>query len=92
MLAYTSLKLLKHLDLPHQVLASDIHESDEVKALGAEYVDQKQLLGESDFVFLHCPLLPSTYHLIDKEAIHAMKHGSFLINVSRGGLCDTGAG
>lgn len=76
----------------HQVLASDIYESDEVKALGGKYVDQKQLLEESDFVFLHCPLLPSTYHLIDEEAIQVMKHGAFLINVSRGGLCDTGAG
>ena len=40
---------------------------------------------------LHCPLLPSTYHLIDAPRVASLKHGAMLINVSRGGLIDSDA-
>ena len=48
-----------------RVLAHDIYESDEVKALGVDYVSKEELLQQSDVISLHCPLLPSTYHIID---------------------------
>ncbi len=38
---------------------------------------------------LHCPLLPSTQHLIDRRAVSLMKPGCMLINVSRGGLVES---
>ena len=47
-----------------------------------------QLLSESDFVSLHCPLNEATRNLIDAEALRAMKPTAFLINTARGGLCD----
>lgn len=58
---------------------------------GARYVSLDTLLSESDVVSLHCPLLPSTYHLIDAAALARMKHGAMLINTGRGGLIDSGA-
>lgn len=45
-----------------------------------------ELLANSDFITLHCPLNESTYHLIDNNTIQLMKQGAFIINTSRGGL------
>lgn len=47
-----------------------------------------ELLTTSDFVSLHLPLTPTTSGLIDRAAIEAMRPGSFLVNVARGGLVD----
>ncbi len=48
----------------------------------------KTLLPEADIVSLHCPLNPSTHHLIDAEALSLMKPNALLINCARGGLVD----
>lgn len=53
------------------------------------YVDLDTLLSESDLISLHCPMLESTYHLINKETIDKMKDGVILVNTSRGGLIKT---
>ena len=68
-----------------RVLAFDAHESESGKKL-AEYVDLDTLLKESDVIFLHCPLFPSTEGMINKESIAKMKDGVILINNSRGQL------
>lgn len=54
-----------------------------------EYVDLDTLLKESDLISLHCPMLESTYHLINTETINKMKDGVILVNTSRGGLIKT---
>ena len=36
-------------------------------AAGAEYVSLEELLQKSDIVSLHCPLMPSTFHLMNLE-------------------------
>jgi D-3-phosphoglycerate dehydrogenase len=46
------------------------------------------LLGEADFVSLHCPLTESTRNLMSRDAIAAMRRGAFLINTGRGALVD----
>ncbi len=74
-----------------RILAHDPHPSEEVLALGAEYVELDLLLAGSDVVALHLPLTPDTRHLIDRAAVRRMKEGAMLINTSRGGLVDTRA-
>lgn len=49
-------------------------------------VELDQLLGESDFITLHCPLTPQTQGLISAERIAKMKPSAFLINTGRGPL------
>jgi D-lactate dehydrogenase len=65
--------------------------AEDLIALGARYVPLDALLAQSDIVSLHCPLLHSTYRLIDTAALARMKHGAMLINTGRGGLVDSRA-
>ncbi len=53
-----------------------------------EQVELKELLEESDFVSLHCPLSPETRHLIGKEELAVMKKTAYLINTARGPVVD----
>lgn len=74
-----------------RVLAYDPYPSDAAREAGAEYVSLETLLAESHIVTLHCPLTPSTYHLIDQARIAQMRDGVMLVNTSRGALIDTAA-
>lgn len=67
------------------VLACDpyLSESDEVELCALERV-----LAESDVVSLHVPLNDETRHLIDADRLAQMRRGSYLVNVSRGGVID----
>lgn len=55
---------------------------------GIRYVSLEEVLSQSDYVSLHCPLTPQTRHLINKETLALMKPTAFLINTSRGALVD----
>lgn len=46
----------------------------------------EELLQNSDFVSLHCPLTSETKHLINKEKLGLMKPTAFIINTSRGSI------
>ena len=46
----------------------------------------EELLKQSDFITLHCPLTPDTLHLIDKDSINLMKPSAYIINTSRGSI------
>jgi len=61
------------------------------EALGVVMTDLDTVLRESDYVSLHAPLLPDTYHLIDAAALGKMKPGAYFINTARGALVDEGA-
>lgn len=70
------------------VIAYDKYENESLKSF-VKYVSLDELLKESNLISLHCPLLPETYHLINKETINKMQDNVILINTSRGGLIDT---
>jgi D-2-hydroxyacid dehydrogenase (NADP+) len=54
--------------------------------LGADKLGQ--LLGESDFVVVLVPITERSRNLIGEPEIQMMKKGTFIINVSRGGVVD----
>jgi phosphoglycerate dehydrogenase-like enzyme len=58
--------------------------SDIEKELKVTRFSLNELLRKSDFVTLHVPLTDITHHLIDAEALDAMKEGATLINCARG--------
>jgi len=71
------------------VLAHDPFETgDRAKGLGVEMVELDDLMKQSDFVSIHASLNETTRGLINKERLHLMKPGSYLINLARGGLME----
>jgi len=71
------------------IIAADAFPNkDLAKTLGFKYVPLAKLLAESDIITLHTPLLPTTYHLINKKNIKQIKKGAYLINTARGALAD----
>jgi D-3-phosphoglycerate dehydrogenase / 2-oxoglutarate reductase len=58
---------------------------------GVEWRSKEELLSESDYVVLLCPLTEETQHLINANTLKLMKPTAFLINTSRGGLIDHAA-
>jgi D-3-phosphoglycerate dehydrogenase len=73
-----------------RVLGYDPHvAAGEMRTAGVEKRDGlHSMLGESDFVSIHCVLNDSTRGLIGAPEFAAMKPGAILINVSRGALLD----
>ncbi|MGB3612480.1 MAG: 2-hydroxyacid dehydrogenase, partial [Elainellaceae cyanobacterium] len=73
------------------LLAYDVYENQACKDIGVQYDPFEQLLAASDVVSLHCPLTPSTQHIVSGESLRHLKPGAMVINTSRGGLIDTRA-
>lgn len=71
-----------------KVIAYDVYENPALKDF-VEYVSLETLLSDSDVISLHCPLMDSTYHLINIDTIRQMKDGVILVNTSRGALVKT---
>jgi len=61
---------------------------EEEERLGVEYVPFSTLLAESDFISIHVPLMPSTYHMFGAAEFAAMKNTAILINTARGPVVD----
>ncbi len=49
------------------------------------------LLQEADFVTLHCDLNPTSFHLIDDDALALMRPTAYLVNTSRGPVVEEAA-
>ncbi|MBP0591493.1 2-hydroxyacid dehydrogenase [Paraburkholderia sp. LEh10] len=74
-----------------EVIGHDPQHSPEFEAMGAHYAEPGEIGEKADVVSLHCPLTPSTYHIINAQTLARAKPGALLINTSRGGLIDTEA-
>ena len=53
---------------------------------GVRYVSLDELLENSDYITLHCPLNDQTKHMINKETIAKMKPSAVIVNTGRGPL------
>ena len=62
-----------------------------VTSLGGKWVALDELLAESDFVTIHCPLNRETKGIIGAKRLELMKPSAFLINAARGGIVDEDA-
>ena len=58
---------------------------------GAKSVSLDELLSQSDFVSLHCPLSEKTRNLISARELALMKPTAYLINTARGGIVEEDA-
>lgn len=55
------------------------------KEFGAEFVSFDELLRQSDFVIIVCPLNEETKEMFNEDAFNKMKPNAILVNVARGG-------
>ncbi len=76
--------------LVDRVLCYDVFPDHEwIKTIGnASYANLDTVLQNSDFISIHVPLLPQTFHLINEAAFDQMKDGVILINTSRGEIVE----
>lgn len=69
-----------------KVLAYNHHDQNLSANDDIKMVTLDELLEGSDVISLHCPLMPSTQGMINKDTMAKMKDGVILINTSRGPL------
>lgn len=72
-----------------KILAYDVNAKEDEP--GIHFTTLEELLSQSDYVTLHCPLMPQTHHIINKDTLALMKPTAFIINTARGPLIDEAA-
>lgn len=77
-------KLAEALDM--KILAYDQSPDKSLETENVKLVTLEEVLAQSDVISLHCPLLPDTKGMINKDSIAKMKDGVILLNTSRGPL------
>ncbi len=68
------------------ILACSRNRIESLESETCRYTDLDELLAKSDVISLHCPLLPETQGIINKETIAKMKNNVMILNSSRGPL------
>ncbi|APC25528.1 D-lactate dehydrogenase [Only Syngen Nebraska virus 5] len=88
-IAQEFIKLVK--PMAGRIIAYDVYENDIVKDMGVEYTSLDNVIREADVLSLHCPLMKSTFHMINEDTLKTMKKTAIVVNTARGGLIDTEA-
>jgi len=71
------------------VVVYDPHRSpEEIDKAGARQVELHELVKESDFITIHCPVSPETAGLIGAQEISLMKPATYLINTAGWDIVD----
>lgn len=73
-----------------RLAAYDPYENEEAKKYGT-YCSLEELMRISDIITFHTPATKSSYHLVNRDTLAAMKDGVILINTARGSIIDTPA-
>ncbi len=84
-------RLLSGFGMKQPLVFDPFANSSIVDELGVRSVTLKELLEQSDFVSLHCPLNEHTRNLIGPHELALMKPTAYLINTARGGIVDEAA-
>jgi len=75
-----------------RVIASDPYITDaDFAERGAEKATLEQVMSESDFISVHCPLTDETRGMIGEKEFAMMKPDAFFITTARGGIHDEAA-
>ena len=76
-----------------KVSAYDPYVEDDIFALleVERKYELEDLLKEVDYISIHTPLTPETFHLIDAEALSKMKKTAIIVNTARGPIIEEGA-
>lgn len=69
-----------------QLIGHSRTKSDQSHRKNFKWAELPELLQQSDVVSIHCPLLPETKGLLNKDRLQLMKPSAFLLNTSRGAI------
>lgn len=67
-----------------EIIATSRRQTDQSHRKNFKWVNTFELLEQSDVISIHCPLLPETKGLINRNTLQQMKPSAFLLNTSRG--------
>jgi glycerate dehydrogenase len=70
------------------LIAESLDKNREQKNDASHRINFNELVKESDFISLHCPLTDCTEKLFNQAVFAAMKNNAFLINTARGALIE----
>jgi len=59
-----------------------------MRARGIRLTGLEEVVASADYLSINVPLQTSTRHLINADVLSKMKPGSYLVNLSRGGVVD----
>jgi phosphoglycerate dehydrogenase-like enzyme len=90
-IAGEAVRLLRVLDVRRFFAFDPYASSHRARELGVEMVSLDELLRESDYVLINCPLTPETRGLLGKEQLARMKPDAVLINTARGPIVNEAA-
>jgi phosphoglycerate dehydrogenase-like enzyme len=90
-IARTVLKLLENWGMKPPLVFDPYVDDATAASVGARKVALDELLRESDFVSIHCPLTEQTRGLIGAPQLALMRPTAYLLNTARGGIVDEAA-
>lgn len=70
----------------HIIAYDPMMNKEQARELGVTPVSFDQLLRESDYLSVHCPLTADTHHLFNEAAFRVMKPTAIFINTARGAV------
>ena len=85
------MRLLEPFGLKSRLAFDPYCSAEMATELGVELVELDQLLRDSDFVTINCPLTEQTRGLISTEQLRLMKPTAYLVNTARGPIVDQAA-
>ena len=72
---------------PANIIAFDPYaDAEKAKKLGVELVALNELMQNSDFISVNCPLTDETRNMIGQEQLGLCKATAYIINTARGGI------
>ncbi len=81
-------KLLSSFGMNTPLVFDPFVSPDIIAESGAKAVSLDELLSQSDFVSLHCPLNEHTRNLLSARELSLMKPTAYLLNTARGGIVE----
>ena len=87
----TVIELLKGFGMKKPLVYDPFMDEKNAEKSGVRKVELHELMENSDFITVHCPLNEHTKDLISYREIELMKSSSFIINTARGGIINEDA-
>jgi phosphoglycerate dehydrogenase-like enzyme len=82
------IELLRGFGMNQPLAFDPFAKPDMAASLGVRLLSLDELLRQSDFVSIHCPLTEKTRGLIGARELALMKPDAYLLNTARGGIVD----